>query len=219
MSDTGWDLLNLDPALVARYYASVPGATLDLNPGTWTFPCSAPLPDLVLSIGGVDGVVIEGRWLNYHPWDADGNCKLPVFLFVFFLGGIYSGGWGGRKGDCEGLVVFPLEVADGVFLSFMFLASLHHRTHSPLAIPAQTSLSLRACPSLSTLYPSFSSPSSPKMHKKIQSQPPPPPKRKKKEKHQLTPSTNRLHRRAPTHLHLRPRRLRTGVSDGAVRGV
>ncbi|KAG7004610.1 hypothetical protein G7Y79_00024g055600 [Physcia stellaris] len=54
MFDTGWDLINLDPSLVAHYYAAVPGATADLNPGTWTFPCSAPLPDLVLSIGGVD---------------------------------------------------------------------------------------------------------------------------------------------------------------------
>ena len=118
ISDTGWDLLNLDPTLVARYYASVPGATSDLNPGTWIFPCSAALPDLVLSIGGVDGVVIEGRWLNYHPWDGGGGCELTVFcssrLFLEFGEGRTFGGVGVRQS-------FSLEVTDCFSFSLSFL--------------------------------------------------------------------------------------------------
>lgn len=74
-TDTGWDILNLDPALVARYYADVPGANTVTDPGSWTFPCSAPLPDLTLSLGGISNIVIPGRVLNYHPYNINANGK------------------------------------------------------------------------------------------------------------------------------------------------
>ena len=78
MIDTGWDIMNLDPNITARYYRDVPGANTDTNPGQYTFPCDAPLPDLTLSISEVGAVVIPGHWLNYHPYDAGNNSELGL---------------------------------------------------------------------------------------------------------------------------------------------
>ena len=71
--------MNLDPVLAARYYADVPGANTVTDPGSWTFPCSTPLPDLVLSLGGISGIVIPGRVLNYHPYNVTANGELFPF--------------------------------------------------------------------------------------------------------------------------------------------
>lgn len=72
--DTGYDMINLDPGIVARYYQDIPGANSVTVPGQYTFPCNSSMPDLRLSIDGA-GVTIRGHVLNYHPYDADPNSK------------------------------------------------------------------------------------------------------------------------------------------------
>lgn len=69
--------MNLDPAIVARYYRDIPGANMDTVQGQYTFPCDSNMPDLNLVIGGV-GIKIHGRVLNYHPFDAQANSKYFV---------------------------------------------------------------------------------------------------------------------------------------------
>ena len=73
-TDTGYDLINLDSAIVARYYQDVPGANADTVPGTYTFPCNASLPDLDLTID-TGGATIRGHVLNYHPYNIGANSK------------------------------------------------------------------------------------------------------------------------------------------------
>ena len=67
--------MNLDSSIVARYYQDVPGANTDTVPGQYTFPCNVILPDLNLSIGGLNGIRIPGHVLNYHPYDIEANSK------------------------------------------------------------------------------------------------------------------------------------------------
>ena len=73
-TDTGYDLMNLDSAIVSRYYQDVPGANTVTASGTYTFPCNASLPDLDLTIDG-SGATIRGHVLNYHPYDIEANSK------------------------------------------------------------------------------------------------------------------------------------------------
>ena len=70
-------MINLDSAIVARYYQDVPGANADYNPGQYTFPCNVTLPDLALTIDGI-GVTVRGHVLNYYPYDIQNNSKLPI---------------------------------------------------------------------------------------------------------------------------------------------
>ena len=74
ITDTGWDLINLDSAIVARYYQDVPGANNVTDSGQYTFPCDATLPDLTMTIDG-GGVTIRGHVLSYHPYDVEANSK------------------------------------------------------------------------------------------------------------------------------------------------
>jgi len=72
--DTGYDLINLEASIVARYYQDVPGANSQRVPGQYTFPCKSSLPDLKLTING-GGVTIRGQVLKYHPSDVKANSK------------------------------------------------------------------------------------------------------------------------------------------------
>lgn len=74
LPDTGYDLINLDASIVARYYQDVPGANSVTTSGSYTFPCNASLPDLVLIING-SGATIRGHVLNYHPYNNEANSK------------------------------------------------------------------------------------------------------------------------------------------------
>ena len=74
ITDTGWDLINLDSAIVARYYQDVLGANNVTASGQYTFPCNATLPDLTMTIDG-GGVTVRGHVLNYHPYDVEANSK------------------------------------------------------------------------------------------------------------------------------------------------
>ncbi len=66
--------MNLEAAIVARYYQDVPGANSVTVPGEYTFPCNASLPDLRLTVNG-SGLTIGGHVLNYHPYDVEANSK------------------------------------------------------------------------------------------------------------------------------------------------
>jgi Eukaryotic aspartyl protease len=68
--DTGTDYLYLNDILVSAYYEQVPGATLSPNLNVWTFPCSAALPSLTLTIGGW-GAVVPGPYLNASAISTD----------------------------------------------------------------------------------------------------------------------------------------------------
>lgn len=79
-TDTGFDLITLDSAIVTRYYQDIPGANSVIVPGQYTFPCNASLPDLTLTISGIDDITIPGHVLNYHPYDIAANSKHPYIL-------------------------------------------------------------------------------------------------------------------------------------------
>ena len=70
--------MNLDSAIVARYYQDVPGA--DSSTGQYMFPCNVSLPNLTLTIGGNGPVTLPGHVLNYHPSTSDPNSKRARFL-------------------------------------------------------------------------------------------------------------------------------------------
>ena len=80
LPDTGFDMINLDSDIVARYYQDVLGANSATVPGQYTFPCNASLPDLTLTISG-SGITIRGHVLNYHPYDIEANSELPLRRF------------------------------------------------------------------------------------------------------------------------------------------
>jgi hypothetical protein len=70
--DTGASLLYLDELIADAYYEQVPGAVLDPTLYAWTFPCSASLPSLTLSIGGYNAVV-PGTYMNSYPVTPEGK--------------------------------------------------------------------------------------------------------------------------------------------------
>jgi hypothetical protein len=70
--DTGASLLYLDELIADAYYEQVPGAALDPTLYAWTFPCSASLPSLTLSIGGYNAVV-PGTYMNSYPVTPEGK--------------------------------------------------------------------------------------------------------------------------------------------------
>lgn len=66
IADTGTTLLLAPDAAVSAYYSGVQGAQNDQQQGGYTFPCSADLPDLTLTIGGND-VTVPGSLINFAP--------------------------------------------------------------------------------------------------------------------------------------------------------
>lgn len=61
----------LDPTVVKKYYAQVPGSWDNSGKGTeWTVPCDATLPDLTLHAGG-GSAVIPGKVLMAQQKSPD----------------------------------------------------------------------------------------------------------------------------------------------------
>jgi hypothetical protein len=77
--DTGTSLLFLDDLIVSAYYAQVSGATLDPTLNAYTFPCSATLPSLTLTIGSYNAV-IPGTYFNAYPTST--GCKWSTISFI-----------------------------------------------------------------------------------------------------------------------------------------
>jgi len=71
IADTGTTLLLMSNTVAQKYYAKVSGAKLDNTQGGYTFPCSANLPSLTVSIGS-NKAVIPGSLINYAPVDETG---------------------------------------------------------------------------------------------------------------------------------------------------
>ena len=61
----------MGPTIVDTYYSKVSGASFDNNQGGYTFPCSASLPSISISIGN-DYVTIPGKYINLAPTDSSG---------------------------------------------------------------------------------------------------------------------------------------------------
>lgn len=71
IADTGTTLMLMNPAVVAAYYAQVPGAALNETVGGVTFPCAQELPDLRMAVG-TNMVTVRGREINFAPVDRGG---------------------------------------------------------------------------------------------------------------------------------------------------
>lgn len=72
IADTGTTLFYLPTSVVSAYYKKVSGAQNSNTYGGWIFPCSATLPNFVVSIGGATHTV-PGSYMNYAP-NGDGTC-------------------------------------------------------------------------------------------------------------------------------------------------
>lgn len=175
-------------------------------------------------------MVIAGRWLNYHPWEGDRNCKSLSLFFYEFLCLVFSPcfGWLVRiqwsslwwSLECADSFSSPLRplgssYLDGLFLTRGWLGGwLSWGAYLPPALPPPSTLSpLSFCfPRLPPLH----TPQEDCTEKRILSSRI---TRRLSNPRELQLTPNRLHRRAPTRGRWRPGRHRTGVSDGAVRGV
>lgn len=72
IADTGTTLWYLPSAVVSNYYSKVSGAKNSASAGGWVFPCSATLPNFVVTIGGATHTV-PGSLINYSPY-AGSTC-------------------------------------------------------------------------------------------------------------------------------------------------
>jgi aspergillopepsin I len=70
--DTGTHLWTLPTDFVDLYYSKVEGATLSSDNTTWTFPCTAKLPDIGVQIGGKI-ITVVGSNMNFTT-RGDGSC-------------------------------------------------------------------------------------------------------------------------------------------------
>ena len=93
ISDTGTTLVLMGDAAVDHYYAEVSGASFDKSQGGYTFPCSATLPDLSISIGDTHYATIPGSHMNFNSVDSDtcfgglqsvGSGSQAIYGDVFF---------------------------------------------------------------------------------------------------------------------------------------
>lgn len=73
IADTGTSLMLLPDAVVADYYAAVPGSQNSNADQGYVFPCSATLPDFTVQVSGYMATV-PGRFINYAPASASGTC-------------------------------------------------------------------------------------------------------------------------------------------------
>jgi len=69
IADTGTTLWYLPSAVVSNYYSKVSGAKNSAAAGGWIFPCSATLPNFVVTIGGAQHTV-PGSLINYAPYSS-----------------------------------------------------------------------------------------------------------------------------------------------------
>ncbi|KAH0541968.1 hypothetical protein FGG08_003600 [Glutinoglossum americanum] len=85
VADTGTTLLLLESAVVASYYAAVPGSAFDANQGGFTFPCKTQLPSFTVGIGS-HKAVISGSLMNFVPIASTGSMSPPPLSHPVRLG-------------------------------------------------------------------------------------------------------------------------------------
>ena len=79
IADTGTTLLIMDDSVVYGYYSTVGGAHEDAEQGGIVFPCTSPLNDLSLQIGGSYMATIPGSLMRFA---AIGDGSEWVFFFL-----------------------------------------------------------------------------------------------------------------------------------------